>query len=208
MLDPDIAGQKFTGEETITVQVQQATSEIVLNSLGLDISLAEVTSANKTLPAKVTYDQPNEIVRLSLAQPLPAGGASLHLKFSGKLTAGLRGLYLSKSARRQYAVTQFEGTYARMMFPGFDEPAFKATFDLSVIADKGDTAFSNGKQVSDVPGPAEGKHTVTFAPTAKMSTYLVAMVVGDLVIDGPRRVHPQGRMYDGRWAIESCSFEV
>ena len=47
-LDPDIAGQKFTGEETITVQVQQATSEIVLNSLGLDISLAEATAANKT----------------------------------------------------------------------------------------------------------------------------------------------------------------
>ena len=97
MLDPDIGQQKFTGEETITVQVQQATSEIVLNSLGLEISLAEATAADKTLPAQVTYDQPNEMVRLTLAQPLPAGAASLHLKFSGKLTSGLRGLYLSKS---------------------------------------------------------------------------------------------------------------
>jgi hypothetical protein len=57
-IDPDIGQQKFTGEETINVQVQQATSEIVLNSLGLDISLAEATSANKTLPAQVTYDLP------------------------------------------------------------------------------------------------------------------------------------------------------
>src|SRR5438445_4711596 len=162
-LDPDIAGQKFTGEETISVQVQQATSEIVLNSLGLDISLAEATAANKTLPAKVTYDQPNEMVRLSLAQPLPFGAASLHLKFSGKLTAGLRGLYLIKSARRQYAVTQFEGTYARMMFPGFDEPAFKATFDLSVIVNKGDTAISNGSIVKDEPLPGSTRHKITFS---------------------------------------------
>jgi aminopeptidase N len=110
VLGPDIAGQKFTGEETITVQVQQATSEIVLNSLGLDISLAEATAANKTLPAKVTYDQPNEMVRLAFATSMPKGIVALRLKFSGKLTAGLRGLYLSKSARRQYAVTQFEGT--------------------------------------------------------------------------------------------------
>ncbi|HEX3155115.1 MAG TPA: M1 family peptidase, partial [Candidatus Angelobacter sp.] len=144
-LDPDIGAQKFTGEETISVQVQQPTSEIVLNSLGLEISLAETTAANAVLPAQVTYDQPNEMVRLTFAKPLPKDTLSLHLKFSGKLTAGLRGLYLSKSARRQYAVTQFEGTYARMMFPGFDEPAFKATFDLSVIADKGDTAISNGR---------------------------------------------------------------
>ena len=140
-LDPDIGAQKFTGEETISVQVQQATGEILLNSLGLEISLAEATAENTILPAQVTYDQPNEMVRLIFAKPVPKGAIDLHLKFSGKLTAGLRGLYLSKSARRQYAVTQFEGTYARMMFPSFDEPAFKATFDLSVIADKGDTAI-------------------------------------------------------------------
>ncbi len=68
LLDPDIGQQKFTGEETITVQVQQATSEIVLNSLGLEISLAEATFADKTLPAQVTYDQPNEMVRLTFAR--------------------------------------------------------------------------------------------------------------------------------------------
>src|SRR5215467_12801596 len=113
-LDPDIAAQKFSGEETITVQVQQPVDEIVLNSLGLEISVAEVLPGldMATLPAQVTYDQPNEMVRLIFAKPVPKGIVGLHLKFSGKLTAGLRGLYLSKSARRQYAVTQFEGTYA------------------------------------------------------------------------------------------------
>ncbi|HEV8180805.1 MAG TPA: M1 family peptidase, partial [Candidatus Angelobacter sp.] len=176
-LDPDIAGQKFSGEETITVQVQQPVREIVLNSLGLEISLAEAIPGldMAALPAQVSYDQPNEMVRLIFAQPVPKGIVGLHLKFSGKLTAGLRGLYLSKSSRRQYAVTQFEGTYARMMFPGFDEPVFKATFDLSVTADKGDTAISNGHIIHDEPLPGSARHKLTFSTSPKMSTYLVAL---------------------------------
>jgi aminopeptidase N len=178
-LDPDISGQKFSGEETIAVQVQQATSEIVLNSLGLEIALAEVTAGGATMPAQIAYDQPSEMVRLTFAKPVPAGAATLHLKYSAKLTAGLRGLYLSKSARRQYAVTQFEGTYARMMFPGFDEPGFKATFDLSVMADKGDTAISNGHIIKDEPVAGSERHKLTFSTSAKMSTYLVALAIGD-----------------------------
>src|SRR6185437_1664529 len=140
-LDPNIAAQKFSGEESITVRVAQPASEITLNSLNLDITLAEVISGNHTEQAKVTYDNPQETVKLSFESPVPAGNAELHLKYSGKLTEGLRGFYLSRSPRRLYAVTQFEGTYARMMFPSFDEPSFKATFDLSVMADKGDTAI-------------------------------------------------------------------
>lgn len=216
-LDPDIAGQKFSGEETITVQVQQATSEIVLNSLGLEISLAEVLPGldMATLPAQVTYDQPNEMARLTFAKPVPKGIVGLHLKFSGKLTAGLRGLYLSKSARRQYAVTQFEGTYARMMFPGFDEPGFKATFDLSVIADKGDTAISNGHIIKDAPLPGSERHKITFSTSPKMSTYLVALAVGDWqclerTVDGiPIRVcaEPEKKQY-GEFALEAAAQSV
>jgi aminopeptidase N/puromycin-sensitive aminopeptidase len=214
-LDPDIGQQKFTGEETITVQVQQATSEIVLNSLGLEISLAEANAADKTLPAQVTYDQPNEMVRLTFAAPVPKGIVDLHLKFSGKLTTGLRGLYLSKSARRQYAVTQFEGTYARMMFPGFDEPAFKATFDLSVIADKGDTAISNGRIANDESLPGSTRHKITFSTSPKMSTYLVALAIGDWqclerTVDGtPIRVcaEPDKKQY-GQFALEAAAQSV
>ncbi|MGE5321704.1 MAG: M1 family aminopeptidase, partial [Actinomycetota bacterium] len=115
----------------------------------------------------------------TLAHPAPAGNAELHLKYSGKLTEGLRGLYLSRSPRRMYAVTQFEGTYARMMFPGFDEPGFKATFDLSVVADKGDTAISNGRIISDEPLPGGARHKITFSTSPRMSTYLVALAIGD-----------------------------
>ena len=93
----------------------------------------------------------------------------------------LRGFYLSKSERRSYAVTQFEATDARRAFPSFDEPAFKAVFNITLIIDKGDTAISNSKIISDTPGPGDGKHTLKFAPSPKMSSYLVAMLVGDFV---------------------------
>ena len=65
------------------------------------------------------------------------------------------------------------------MFPSFDEPAFKATFALTAIIDEEDHAISNGAVISDTPGPGAGKHTVKFETTPKMSTYLVALAVGD-----------------------------
>ncbi|HXA84468.1 MAG TPA: M1 family metallopeptidase, partial [Candidatus Dormibacteraeota bacterium] len=216
-LDPDIAQQKFSGEETITVQLQQSTQEIVLNSLDLEISSAEAILGldMATLPAQVTYDRPSEMVRLTFAKPLPKGIVGLHLKFSAKLTNGLRGLYLSKSPRRQYAVTQFEGTYAHMMFPGFDEPGFKATFDLSVIADKGDTAISNGHIVKDEPLPGSARHKITFSTSPRMSTYLVALAVGDWqclerTVDGtPIRVcaEPDKKQY-GQFALEAAAQSI
>jgi aminopeptidase N len=178
-LDPDIAAKKFTGEEFIDVQLATPEQNIVLNSLDLDISSAEITFAGQTEPAKIVYDKPDEMVRFSVSDAIPAGPAQIHLKFSGPLTRGLRGLYLSHSDRRDYAVTQFEGTYARMMFPCFDEPDYKATFDLTVMAADGDTAISNGHIVTDVPIPGTGRHTITFSTSPKMSTYLVALAIGD-----------------------------
>src|SRR6185437_3357707 len=214
-LDPSIEQKSFSGEETIDVILAQPAKEIVLNSLDLDISTAEISASGKTQKANVTYDKPDEMVRFTIGTAVPAGPAQIHLKFSGKLTAGLRGLYLSKSARRQYAVTQFEGTYARMMFPGFDEPAFKATFDLSVIADKGDTAISNGRIIKDDPLPNSTRHKITFSTSPKMSTYLVALAVGDWhclerTVDGtPIRVcaEPDKKQY-GQFALEAAAQSV
>ena len=101
------------------------------------------------------------------------------IEYSGTLNDKLRGFYLSKTARRNYAVTQFESTDARRAFPSFDEPAMKATFDVTLTVDAGDTVISNGPIVSDTPGPGAGKHTLNFLTTPKMSTYLVAFLVGD-----------------------------
>jgi aminopeptidase N/puromycin-sensitive aminopeptidase len=178
-LDPNISGRSFSGEETIDLHVLKPASVITLNSLDLEIVSAEISFAGHAQTAKIEYDRPAEMARFELGQAVPAGNATLHLKFSGKLTEGLRGLYLSKSPRRMYAVTQFEGTYARMMFPCFDEPSFKATFDLSVAADSGDTAISNGRIISDEPLPGTQRHEISFSTSPRMSTYLVALGIGD-----------------------------
>jgi aminopeptidase N/puromycin-sensitive aminopeptidase len=76
-------------------------------------------------------------------------------------------------------VTQFEPTDARRAYPSFDEPALKATYDVTLVVDAADTAISNTNIISDKPGPVAGKHTLRFATTPKMSTYLVAFLVGD-----------------------------
>src|SRR5947209_3072796 len=177
-LDPDIAKKNFLGEETIALRLTAPAKEIILNSLDLEISDAVVSHSSKSLKANVVYDKPSEMARFEFPELIPAGEAQLHLKFSGKLTEGLRGLYLSKSSRREYAVTQFESTYARMMFPCFDEPSFKATFDLNVSADRGDTAISNGHIVKDEPLP-NSRHEITFSTSPRMSTYLLALAIGD-----------------------------
>ena len=140
-------------------------------------STAEIDG--KTLPAEVSLDPGLQQATFHFAQTLPAGPVTLKIAYSGILHEDLRGFYLSRTATRNYAVTQFEATDARRAFPCFDEPAYKATFDVSLIVPQGDTAIGNTNIVSDTPGPSAGEHTITFARTPKMSTYLVAFLVGD-----------------------------
>jgi len=176
---PDFQQDNFEGDETISVRVLKTTSEIVLNSAEIEFHEASITSGGATQQAKVTLDGKREMATLAFAKPIEPGAAQIHIKYSGILNDELRGLYLGKDRDgRKYAVTQFESTDARRAFPSFDEPAYKATFDVSVVAENGMVAISNGKVLSDTPGPGAAKHTVTFATTAKMSSYLVALAVG------------------------------
>ena len=107
-----------------------------------------------------------------------SGPADIHIKYGHPERQAAR-FYLSKANGRNYAVAQFESTDARRAFPSFDEPAFKATFSIQLTIDAADTAISNGRLMTDTPGPGGNRHTLTFSETAKMSSYLVAMAVGD-----------------------------
>ena len=176
---PDLATATFTGEAEIIVRVTRPTSTIVLNALELTIHESTVVQGATAAPAAVTYDKAAQQVTLQLQRPLAEGEARVRTRFAGALNDKLAGFYLSQTSKRRYAVTQFEATDARRAFPCFDEPSFKATFDIAIVADRGDLAISNGRVLRDVPGPGEGKHTVTFATTKRMSTYLVALLVGD-----------------------------
>jgi aminopeptidase N len=176
---PDLAHDSFAGDETIDVQVLQPVSAITLNAAEITITEASVISAGITQPAHVTLDAKGELATLSVEKALAAGPAQMHVVFAGTLNDKLRGFYRASANGRKYAVTQFEGKDARRAFPCFDEPAMKATFSVSLVVDKGDTAISNGRVLGDSPGPGEGKHTLVFSTTARMSSYLVAMAVGD-----------------------------
>jgi aminopeptidase N len=176
---PNLEQATFTGQETIDVQVVKPGSAIALNAAEIEIQEASIVQGEKTQTAQVAFQPEKEQVTLTVAGQLEAGPASIHIKFSGILNDKLRGFYLAKTKLRNYATTQFESTDARRAFPSFDEPARKATFDITLIVDKADTAISNGRLMADVSGPGEDRHTLKFATTAKMSTYLVAMAVGD-----------------------------
>ena len=176
---PDLVGDTFTGRERIDVDLQRSTSAIVLNALELELRDVRIEQRNASQPAVVAIDKEKEQATLTVDRPLAAGPASIFIEFEGRLTDNLQGLYLSRTASRKYVVSQFESTDARRAFPSFDEPGLKATFAVTAIVDEGDTAISNGAIASDTPGPGAGKHTLRFSRTAKMSTYLVALAVGD-----------------------------
>jgi aminopeptidase N/puromycin-sensitive aminopeptidase len=177
---PDLAAATFSGEEDIQIQLQRPVNRaITLNSAEIQIQKATVTQGGKSQEAQVSLDPAKEQATLEMAGPLGPGPASIHIQFTGILNDKLRGFYLAKTKLRRYAVSQFEATDARRAFPSFDEPALKADFDISLIIDSTDTAISNGRVISDTPGPGAGKHTLRFSTTPRMSTYLVAMAVGD-----------------------------
>ena len=180
-LTPDLRAATFSGVETIDVILTEPTDRITLNAAEITFQSVSVgiDSEGKTLKAIVTLDKDKEQATFTFPEKLPAGNASLAIAYTGILNNELRGFYLSKTAKRNYAVTQFEATDARRAFPCFDEPSFKAIFDITLIVDQGDTAISNTAIESDTPGPTAGKHTLKFATTPKMSTYLVAFLVGD-----------------------------
>ena len=209
---PDLDKAKFEGDETIAIRLLKASSEITLNAVDIDFHDVTVTSGGTTQKAKVTPQKEKEMVVLSVEKPLAAGAATMHITYTGILNDEMRGLYLGKDDKgRKYAASQFEATDARRAFPSFDEPDYKATFDISAVADNGQVAISNQKVASDTPGPGD-KHTVRFATTAKMSSYLAALVVGNFeYVEGeadgiPIRVYATpGKKEMGTFAVDVAS---
>jgi aminopeptidase N len=175
----DLAGARFDGTETIHVQVKSSTTTVTLNAAELTFQDATIGTGSNAQKAQVSLNAGAQTATLSVPKPLAAGPADIHIAFRGILNDELRGFYLSKSKTRNYAVTQFEATDARRAFPCFDEPEFKAAFAVTLVVDKRDTAISNGRIESDTPGPGPDQHTLVFTPSPKMSSYLVAMAVGD-----------------------------
>ena len=216
VLEPDLESATFLGEVSIQVEVVEATSEVVLNAIDLQLDAAEVDGQ----PAEVTLDADHGRATLRLPEPIETGPATVHLRFLGTLNDKLRGFYRSTfkdSAGTEHtiATTQFESTDARRAFPCWDEPALKATFAVTLVVPEDLLAISNAAVVSET-ALDDGRRRVVFQPTMKMSTYLVAFIVGPLVatevvdVDGvPLRViAPPERIALAPFALEAGAFAL
>lgn len=180
-VEPDIATAAFRGAETVTIEVRQPVRQIVLNALGLEITDAKLAGPRE-LPLTPKLDAEAQTLTFALGEELPAGRYELSLRFAGKLTEQPRGLYLAPyqtaGTTRHALATQMEATDARRMFPCWDEPVFRAEFELTaVVAD-------NLRAISNMPVAAEkpfegSRREVTFARTPKMASYLIAFVAGE-----------------------------
>ncbi|HMI38316.1 MAG TPA: M1 family metallopeptidase [Nitrospiraceae bacterium] len=181
-LEPDLPSSSFSGQETITLTVHRQTSDIVLNAIELDITSAQVEGdSGPARQATITLDPALQRCHLTFTTPLSPGTWKLTMAFQGTLNDKLRGFYRSTykdehGATHSMAATQFEATDARRAFPCWDEPDFKAVFATTLVIDPTLTAVSNTTIASETL--AGGKQVVRFADTIKMSTYLVAFVVG------------------------------
>jgi len=172
-LAPDLAGGTFEGRMELEVRLDGSRRELHLHALGLEITRAR---ARPSLRAAVSLDPESETATLRFDGDLPAGRVVLDLAWTGKFTAGLRGLYRAGPV----AVTQFEAADARRLFPCFDEPAFKARWSLQLVGlPDGVTALSNSPVVKDEKEPGGGR-TVQFAETPPLSSYLIVLCIGEL----------------------------
>lgn len=182
-LKPDLESFTFEGEEAIQLVLEKSTKTITLHSKELDIESAEVTKGKEKIFAlKISYDEKAETATFLFPKSILKGNLELKLVFRGILNDKMRGFYRSSyhvgGTTRHMATTQFEATDARRAFPCFDEPAVKSVFEVNLIVPPESTAISNTipTKIREHEG---GYKVVSFAPTPKMSTYLLAFIVGD-----------------------------
>jgi puromycin-sensitive aminopeptidase len=180
-LNIDFKQGAFTGRQNIDLELTQPTRTLVLHQKDLQFQGASVRvpagKGFKTLrPVAIQAAPASETVAFQFAEPIPAGKARLSMAWSGKFTNGLEGLYRASS---KMAITQFEPTDARRVFPSFDEPAFKATWKLGVTVDSHLRVLNNETPSSQHSNG--DRRTVVFHQTQPIASYVAALVVGDFV---------------------------
>ena len=177
-LDAQLGREEFHGQVVIALDLHETTNIIELHARDLNITTAQVTGNRENQTAAVTLDPENERLILQFSEALSAGEATLKIIFHGKVSETLKGLYLAQNRPEQVLCTQCEATDARAIFPCFDEPTFKAEFAFEITSAADAVVLANGPLLSVTENGST--KTWKFAPTRKMSSYLVALVIGDL----------------------------
>lgn len=216
-LTPDLKNFVFDGIMDVNVVVSEATTTVVLHSR--DLFIKSVSYKSDSLASSIKAVEINHNLRLHtltlvFENVLPVGEGILMFKFQGELNDQMAGFYRSSYKNIDgksciMASTQFEALDARRCFPCWDEPALKATFDVTLIISSKLCAYSNMPEVESIE-LAGGLRRIHFAKTPKMSTYLLAFIVGefDFVQTVTRngvsvRVFtPPGKSEQGRFSLE------
>ena len=219
-LEPDLKAFTFAGQQTVAVTVHQPVAEVVLNALELEIDEAEAVRDSKRLrAARIEMEPERERAHLHFSDTLEPGQWQLHIKFRGILNDKLHGFYRSQytdaaGLSHTVATTQFESTDARRAFPCWDEPSLKAVYKVTLVIDQNLTAVSNAG-VERERVVSNGKKEVVFKDTIKMSTYLLAFIVGEFEATDPvdagtplRVVHLPGKRELTGWAREIGAYSL
>lgn len=186
-LHPNLTSMTFRGSVTISLQALQATWNIVLHSTGHNISrvtfMTAVSSQEKEVDV-LEYPLHEQIAIVAPETLLEGHNYTLKIEYSANISSSSYGFYGisyrdESNEKKYFAATQFEPLAARSAFPCFDEPAFKATFVIRIKRDEQYTALSNMPKKSSVV-LEDGLVQDEFFESVKMSTYLVAFIVGEM----------------------------
>ncbi|MEX0934166.1 MAG: M1 family metallopeptidase, partial [Candidatus Saccharimonadales bacterium] len=190
-------------------KVPKSTKTIVLHGSKLDIASALVNNQ----PAEVKVLADSQEIELNLDKTIAADTeVEVAIKYSSEIRDNMYGLYRSKfkdeeGEEQTILTTQFEANHARDMLPCVDEPEAKAVFHLSITAPEGLSTVSNTEVVS--VDSKDGESTTNFAPTPKMSTYLLAIVVGELAyLEGKTKDGVRVRVYATSSNVEHTKFAL
>jgi len=218
---PDAQKMSFRGTAGITLEVYHPTATLTLNANDLTIASAKlVPVGGKAAAVSLTtkLDPKAEQVIFAAPKPIQPGTYRLDVVYNGRINTQANGLFAldypdkrtGKTVRALF--TQFEAPDGRRFAPEFDEPAYKATFELSAVVPTGQMAVSNTPIAKEIPEGAGFKH-VYFQPTPKMSSYLLFFAVGEFerlakqAPDGVEAgiVSPKGSGEQARYALDSLA---
>src|SRR5262245_5236948 len=210
-LRPDLVKHTLSGTAVIDVEVREPAERVVINAVDITFGAATIDGVG---PANnIEVDKDAQTATLTFPRPIDVGRHTLRITYSAQVNKFGRGLYSidyrTDDGRRRMIASHLEPADARRIFPGWDEPAFKATFDLTVTVPQRFLAVSNMPVVREVPVRA-GRKRVSFERTPRMSTYLFVLVAGELErINGEAEgviigvVPTQGKSANGRYAIDT-----
>lgn len=211
-IQPDLEQRTTTGTTTIELEVLSPVTELVLNANDLDIVSAAL-SDDPAAPRPLTPRLDPAKQTLTLPVALAAGRHTVTIAYRGKIGTQAEGFFVDKyptpSGDKLMLGTQFEPTDARRVFPCWDEPVYRATYDITLVVRENLMAVTNMPAVGE-KSLGNGWKEVAFARTPAMSSYLVALYAGEFeTLEGEqdgvqlRIITTEGKRATAAYALES-----